>query len=384
MRNDNAESGPRTGLLMALLLSQERELAQSLAGQRMREAVQSQLQLTQAGTSPQARRSDLQVLAQRAAALQLLPPATSLSSQDPSALGMTGLPPAEGEALLQSLVRGGLAGVGEVQGVLATAGQTLARVTQDRGRIDAADQQYDKSVGTDQGQVLAAGLLRHLTGDAQLQVSAGATPDQRVRAALTGPAGTLAALGASADAQSPLRQRLQALADRHGALALTERKAQAELVIESFAAFDSLAAFHSPADAQARAAARQPLLDRIEQCHQDMQAVVAERRALLGSRRALLGSRRADALQGAVRAAALATHPDRLDFTPLDGLAGKVRKTFDGVGPALKAGLLAQDPARLHAERLRVNRSCPLITPKDARSSLQMLAIARAMAALCA
>ena len=32
--------------------------------------------------------------------------------------------------------------------------------------------------------------------------------------------------------------------------------------------------------------------------------------------------------------------------------------------------------------RLRVNRSCPLITPKDARSSLRMLAIARAMAVL--
>ena len=35
-------------------------------------------------------------------------------------------------------------------------------------------------------------------------------------------------------------------------------------------------------------------------------------------------------------------------------------------------------------ERLRVFRSCPLITPQDACSSLQMLAIARAMAALCA
>ena len=35
-------------------------------------------------------------------------------------------------------------------------------------------------------------------------------------------------------------------------------------------------------------------------------------------------------------------------------------------------------------ERLRVFRSCPLITPKGARSSLQMLAIARAMAVLCA
>ena len=34
------------------------------------------------------------------------------------------------------------------------------------------------------------------------------------------------------------------------------------------------------------------------------------------------------------------------------------------------------------AERLRVFRSCPLITPKRARSSLQMLAIAQAMAVL--
>ena len=36
------------------------------------------------------------------------------------------------------------------------------------------------------------------------------------------------------------------------------------------------------------------------------------------------------------------------------------------------------------AERLRVFPSCPLITSKHARSSLQMLAIARAMAVLCA
>ena len=36
------------------------------------------------------------------------------------------------------------------------------------------------------------------------------------------------------------------------------------------------------------------------------------------------------------------------------------------------------------AERLRVFRSCPLITPKDARSSLQMRAMARAMAVLYA
>ena len=43
-----------------------------------------------------------------------------------------------------------------------------------------------------------------------------------------------------------------------------------------------------------------------------------------------------------------------------------------------------QVATQLKTERLRGLRSCPLITPKDARSSLQMLAIARAMAALCA
>ena len=35
-------------------------------------------------------------------------------------------------------------------------------------------------------------------------------------------------------------------------------------------------------------------------------------------------------------------------------------------------------------ERLRVFQSCPLTTPKRARSSLQMLAVARATAPLCA
>ena len=40
--------------------------------------------------------------------------------------------------------------------------------------------------------------------------------------------------------------------------------------------------------------------------------------------------------------------------------------------------------AAKQAESVRVFRTCPLVTPKDTRSSLQMLAIARAMAALCA
>lgn len=344
MRNDNADSGPRTGVLMEVLLSQEHGLAQSPAGQRMRAAVESQLQLTQAGATSQSQRADLQVLARRAAALKAQPAATSLSSQEQSALGLTGQP-AESKALMQSLARTGLAGLSEVAAVLATAGHSLARVKQDRGRIDAADQKYQKSVGIEQGQVLAAGLLRHLTGDAQLPAGAGAAPDERVRAALTGPAGPLAALGASAEPQAPLCQQLQALGERHAELAQAVRKAQAELVIDSFAAFGSLAVFHSAAEAQACEARQQPLHALIEWGRQGMQTVVDERRALLGPRTA-------DALQDAVRAAALVTHPDRLAFTSSDGLADKIRKAAASAGPAVQAGLLAQDPARLHADAM--------------------------------
>jgi hypothetical protein len=339
MRNDNAESGSRIGVLVEVLLSQERELAQSPAGQRLRAAVPSPLQPAPPGASARDHRADLQ----RTAALQPLPAATSLSGRDQSALGMTGLSHAEGEALMQWLAHAGLAGVSEVEGVLAVLARTQARVAQDHDRIAAADHKYQKSVGTDQGQALAAGLLRHLTGDAQLPAGPGARRDARVRAALTGPAGPLAALGASAEPQAPLRQRLLALGERHAELAQSVRMAQAGRVIDSFAAFDSLAAFHAPAEARAREAAQQPRLALIEQGRQGMQAVVAERRALLGPRGA-------GALQDAVRAAVLATHPDRLDFTPSDGLAGKVRKAFDRVGPAVQTGLLAQDPARLHAD----------------------------------
>ena len=59
------------------------------------------------------------------------------------------------------------------------------------------------------------------------------------------------------------------------------------------------------------------------------------------------------------------------------------------VGPLARGGLQGQGlwpraQRDSSTESLRVFRSCPLITPKDARSSLQMLAIALAMAALCA
>ena len=50
----------------------------------------------------------------------------------------------------------------------------------------------------------------------------------------------------------------------------------------------------------------------------------------------------------------------------------------------LRGFYLQHIPGDVRPERLRVFRSCPLITPKVARSSLQMRAIARAMAVLCA
>ncbi|HET7865388.1 MAG TPA: hypothetical protein VFL86_13375, partial [Burkholderiaceae bacterium] len=312
LRHGNAGSGPQAGVLMGALLGQERALAESPAGQRMRAAVQSQLRLKQAeAPASAAARAEVRVLTQRAAALQPQPAATGLSPQDQASMGLTGLPPAEGEALLQSLARKGVAGVGEVQGALAAAGQMLERVKQNRGRIDAVDQKYQESVGVDQGRVLTAGLLRHLAGDAQLHVGPGARPDERVQAALTGPGGALAALGASSDARTPLRQQLQALGHRHDGLEKTVRMAQAELVIGSFAAFQA------PEDAQARAARQQPLHDLIAQSRQGMEAVMAERRALLGPVMA-------DALRDAVRAAALANHPD---LVTSHGLADMARKT---------------------------------------------------------
>ena len=49
-----------------------------------------------------------------------------------------------------------------------------------------------------------------------------------------------------------------------------------------------------------------------------------------------------------------------------------------------EAALAGSAMTKARPERLRVFRSCPLTTPKRTHSSLQMLAIARAMAVLCA
>ena len=48
-----------------------------------------------------------------------------------------------------------------------------------------------------------------------------------------------------------------------------------------------------------------------------------------------------------------------------------------GAANARSAALDPRGLTQARAERLRVFRSCPRITPKDAQSSLQMLAIAR-------
>ncbi len=94
------------------------------------------------------------------------------------------------------------------------------------------------------------------------------------------------------------------------------------------------------------------------------------------------GSRRADQ----PRRAQYAT--DRV-FDPARSRAGLFQLPDQPVAPQVAVGALTESDlegsiASSRAERLRVFRSCPLITPEDARASLQMLAIARAMAALCA
>ena len=55
-----------------------------------------------------------------------------------------------------------------------------------------------------------------------------------------------------------------------------------------------------------------------------------------------------------------------------------------GIGSSVNRHLIDGIARAGQAESLRVFRSCPLNTPNDTRSSLQMLAIARAIAVLCA
>ena len=80
----------------------------------------------------------------------------------------------------------------------------------------------------------------------------------------------------------------------------------------------------------------------------------------------------------------------RIDTRHWLGLAQ--RSGAEGVWEAMPALVARVEPAITavqaqlppgYPERLRVFRSCPLTTPKRTRSSLQMLAMARAMSALC-
>ena len=65
-------------------------------------------------------------------------------------------------------------------------------------------------------------------------------------------------------------------------------------------------------------------------------------------------------------------------------LLGQAHPERQADGSTCWHGFISDITERVATERLRVFRSCPLITPKDARSWLQMRAIARAMAVLCA
>ena len=61
----------------------------------------------------------------------------------------------------------------------------------------------------------------------------------------------------------------------------------------------------------------------------------------------------------------------------LDLLSPFIRQNYEVHEWKHPCAILKQDFAAEWTESLRIFRSCPLITPKDAQSSLQMLAIAR-------
>ena len=87
-------------------------------------------------------------------------------------------------------------------------------------------------------------------------------------------------------------------------------------------------------------------------------------------------------LIGAGIAAALVGHPWTGGL--LVAVAALLRRLVKAQAPRTISVMSRARAMSPRAESLRVFRSCPLITPKHAHSSLQMRAIARAMAVLCA
>jgi hypothetical protein len=346
LARDNPAAARQAGVLLGALLAREQALAQSPEGQRMLAAVQGQLQAAQAGTGA---RSDLAWLERRAGALQPLGPGGALAPADLQRLGLDGVEPAQLPALLQALAERGLSGVAEVERLQGAAGTALARIGQDRQRLGPLGATYQLGVDLERGRVLAGGLLSRLGGDATLQADPAAASNERIRTALTGPGGPLAAfaaapgdgsveladLAAAGRGGTPDRARLQALAAEHERHARAEGVARAELLA---AQLDTLSA-------PLAGPQRQALQHDVDAASRQMEAVVAQRRQAMGPAAAR-------ALQDTLRAAALLTRPEALqvpDAGDGDGVLHQAATAAQRLGQWVQTGPLAWDSSAVHA-----------------------------------
>lgn len=324
MSRANPAITQKAGVLICALLAKEEALAASPAGQRMLGAVMGQLE--SAGTE------DARYLQQRASALAPQHLATGLSAKDTAELKLNETDAKKIQETLVSLAEKGLSGVGEIREALAAANQTLDTVKENTGRLEPGNAAYLRVLDVERGNVLASGLLARLAGVTRLHAGSDPVSNTQLRAALMRPNSPL---GMIVDKNAPGRERLKALATRYGALAETAHRAEGELQVLRFDAFSGSV---DPARVRGLEAT-------IENAHEGIKAVVAERRELMGPGVA-------KALDDALLAAAIRARPDTVDAARGDGLKGKVETTFSHLGHALQTAGLGVDAADLEAHVL--------------------------------
>jgi hypothetical protein len=346
----------RAGVLMGALLADEHELAASAEGRRMRQAVQARLQALPGASGP-----EHAYLERRAAALQPQPAAGGLSAAEVAQLRLQGADPAVLPALLRELAARGLAGTGEVEQLLAGTGRAAGRIRQDRERLDRLDAAYQRALDIERGRVLAGAMLAALGGLAAETASPGGlsasvdpggpsaglsalcadtspATNERLRSALTGPGGPLAAFGLQATAQPAL----QGLAARY------RESLHAQQCVEGEQLVQQLDTMHS----RLAGDARRPLAG-IDAAAGEAQATEAARRrgmqAVLAERRQAMGPERAQALEQVLRAAALLAQPEAWRAADADGgWLQRIATAPRHLGEDLWAGLLGEDPVQLH------------------------------------
>ena len=314
----------KAGVLICALLAKEEALAASPAGQRMLGAVKGQL-ASAGGT-------DAHYLQQRASALAPQDLATGLSAKDTAELGLHETDAKKIQEALVSLAEKGLSGVGEIREALAATNQTLGTAKENAGRLDPVNSSYLEAIDVERGNVLASGLLARLAGVSRLHAGSDPVSNTQLRAALMRPNSPL---GVIVDKNAPGRERLNALATRHNALAETAHRAEGELQLVR------LDAFSRPVDP----ASVRGLEAIIENTHEGMRAVVAERRELMGPGVA-------KALDDALLAAAIKARPDTVDAARGDGLKGKIETAFSHLGHAIQTAGLAIEEGDLEAHAL--------------------------------